>query len=169
MTAVGKIFAARYGAEGILKNDLIELSNAPEKMIALLMNTPASAIGSCRRKLSEADFPAVMDCLKKNDIRAFFYNGGNDSMDTCSKINQLSLKEGLDIRVIGIPKTIDNDLNITDHSPGYGSAARYAAISSAELALDAAALPIHVVIMELMGRNAGWITAASAMASRYTS
>lgn len=165
---VGKIFAARYGAEGILKNDLIELSNAPEKMIALLMNTPASAIGSCRRKLSEADFPAVMDCLKKNDIRAFFYNGGNDSMDTCSKINQLSLKEGLDIRVVGIPKTIDNDLNITDHSPGYGSAARYAAISSAELALDAAALPIHVVVMELMGRNAGWITAASAMASRLT-
>ncbi len=165
---VNKIFAARYGAEGILKNDLIELSNVSDSMIERLMNTPASAIGSCRRKLTEEDYPAVMECLKKNDIKAFFYNGGNDSMDTCNKINLISLKEGLDIRVVGIPKTIDNDLDITDHSPGYGSAARYAAISSAELALDAAALPIHVVVMELMGRNAGWITAAGAMASRLT-
>ena len=89
-------------------------------------------------------------------------------MDTCDKISRLIAREGLDIKVIGIPKTIDNDLVITDHCPGYGSAARYAAVSSAELALDAAALPIHVVVLELMGRNAGWITAAGAMASRLT-
>lgn len=165
---VDRIYAARYGAEGILSGDLIDLTEAPAGSVDRLKYTPASAIGSCRRKLSEADFPAVMECFRKNDIRAFFYNGGNDSMDTCDKINGLAAREKLDVSVIGIPKTIDNDLNVTDHSPGYGSAARYAAISSAELALDAFALPIHVVVLELMGRNSGWITAAGAMASRLT-
>ena len=89
-------------------------------------------------------------------------------MDTCSKVNELAVKEGLDLRVIGIPKTMDNDLEVTDHCPGFGSAARYAAISASELALDASGLPIHVVVLELMGRNAGWVTAASAMAKRLT-
>lgn len=166
---VDKIYAARFGAEGILKGDLIDMTNVPEEAVSRLALTPASAIGSCRRKLTEGDYPDILDCFKKYDIGAFFYNGGNDSMDTCQKINRLALDEGLDIRVIGIPKTIDNDLDVTDHCPGYGSAARYAAISAAELANDASALPIHVVVMELMGRNAGWITAASAMASRLTS
>lgn len=166
---VDKIYAARFGAEGILKGDLIDLTNVPEEDIGRLKYTPASAIGSCRRKLTEADYPAVLDCFKKFGIKAFFYNGGNDSMDTCEKINRLAVREGMDVKVIGIPKTIDNDLDVTDHCPGFGSAARYAAISAAELAQDASALPIHVVVMELMGRNAGWITAASAMASRLTS
>ena len=89
-------------------------------------------------------------------------------MDTCHKVNELAKKEGLDVQVIGIPKTMDNDLDLTDHCPGFGSAARYAALSSAELALDASALPIHVVVLELMGRNAGWVTAASALAGRLT-
>lgn len=165
---VDKIYAARFGAEGILKNDLIDLTDVPAETIAKLWYTPASAIGSCRRKLTEADYPTVLECLRRNNINCFFYNGGNDSMDTCNKIDKLAQKENLDVRVIGIPKTIDNDLAVTDHCPGYGSAARYAAINSAELALDASSLPIHVVVMELMGRNAGWITAASAMASRLT-
>ena len=105
----------------------------------------------------------MLECFKKFNIRYFFYNGGNDSMDTCNKVYQLAVKSGYELRVIGIPKTIDNDLAVTDHCPGFGSAAKYAAASALEIAQDAAALPIHVVVMEMMGRNAGWITAASAL------
>ncbi len=165
---IDKIYAARFGAEGILAGDLIDLTDVPESTIARLGHTPASAIGSCRRKLTDGDYPTVLDTLKKFDIGAFFYNGGNDSMDTCHKVNELARAEGLDLRVIGIPKTMDNDLVLTDHCPGFGSAARYAALSAAELALDASALPIHVVVLELMGRNAGWVTAASYLAARLT-
>ena len=165
---VDKIYAARFGAEGILKGDLIDLTDVPAETIAKLGHTPASAIGSCRRKLTDADYPTVLETLKKFNIDCFFYNGGNDSMDTCNKVNELAKKEGLDLRVIGIPKTMDNDLDITDHCPGFGSAARYAGLSAAELALDASGLPIHVVVLELMGRNAGWVTAASALAKRLT-
>ncbi len=165
---VDKIYAARFGAEGILKGDLIDLTDVPAQTIAKLNHTPASAIGSCRRKLTDEDYPTVLETLKKFSIDCFFYNGGNDSMDTCHKVNELAKREGLDLRVIGIPKTMDNDLDITDHCPGFGSAARYAALSAAELALDASGLPIHVVVLELMGRNAGWVTAASAMAGRLT-
>lgn len=164
----GRILAARFGAEGILKNDLLDLSNVPACTVSKLSHTPASSIGSCRRKLGDADYPAVIECMKKNDIGVFFYNGGNDSMDTCNKISILAEKEGLDLKVIGIPKTMDNDLALTDNCPGFGSAARYAAINASELALDANGLPIHVVVMELMGRNAGWVTAASALAARAT-
>ena len=163
-----KIYAARFGAEGILAGDLIDLTDVPASTIARLRHTPASAIGSCRRKLGGADYPTVIETLKKFQIDCFFYNVGNESMDTCNKVSELAQKEGLDIRVIGIPKTMDNDLDLTDHCPGFGSAARYAALSSAELALDASGLPIHVVVLELMGRNAGWVTAASAMAKRIT-
>ncbi len=165
---VDKIYAARFGAEGILKGDLIDLTDVPASTISLLSVTPASAIGSCRRKLSEADYPTVLETLRKFEIDCFFYNGGNDSMDTCNKVNELAKAEGLDIRVIGVPKTMDNDLDITDHCPGFGSAAKYAAVSAAELALDASSLPIHVVVLELMGRNAGWVTAASDLARRVT-
>ena len=165
---VDKIYAARFGAEGILAGDLIDLTDVPASTIAKLAHTPASAIGSCRRKLTDADYPTVLETLRKFEIGCFFYNGGNDSMDTCNKVHELASKEGLDLRVIGIPKTMDNDLEITDHCPGFGSAARYAALSAAELALDASGLPIHVVVLELMGRNAGWVTAASALAARLT-
>ncbi len=165
---VDKIYAARFGAEGILKGDLIDLTDVPASTISLLSVTPASAIGSCRRKLSEKDYPTVLETLRKFEIDCFFYNGGNDSMDTCNKVNELARAEGLDIRVIGVPKTMDNDLDITDHCPGFGSAAKYAAVSAAELALDASSLPIHVVVLELMGRNAGWVTAAADMARRVT-
>ena len=163
---VNKIYAARFGAEGILKGDLIDLTDVPAETIALLRQTPNSAIGSCRRKLGDADYPTVIETLKKFDIGCFFYNGGNDSMDTCNKVNELAKKEGLDVRVIGIPKTIDNDLDITDHCPGFGSAAKFAAIGACELGLEASGLPIHVIVMEVMGRNAGWLTAASALAAR---
>ncbi len=165
---VDKIYAARFGAEGILKGDLIDLTDVPAATIAKLSHTPASAIGSCRRKLTDEDYPTVIETLKKFNIGCFFYNGGNDSMDTCYKVAKLAESEGLDVQVIGIPKTMDNDLDITDHCPGFGSAARYAAEASCELALDASGLPIHVVVLELMGRNAGWVTAASALAARAT-
>ena len=163
--AVKSVYGARFGAEGILKGDLIDLGAFPGEVVKKLMATPASALGSCRRKLSGEDYPEVLDCLRKNDIRYFFYNGGNDSMDTCHKISRLAVESNYELNVIGIPKTIDNDLAETDHSPGFASAARYAALSALELSMDAASLPIHVVIMETMGRNAGWISAASALYS----
>ena len=163
--AIETIYGARYGAEGILAGDLIDLGAVPAEKLDLLARTPASAIGSCRRKLTDADYPAVLECFKKFNIRYFFYNGGNDSMDTCNKVYQLAVESGYELHVIGIPKTIDNDLAVTDHCPGFGSAAKYAAASALELAQDVAALPIHVVVMEMMGRNAGWITAASALFS----
>ncbi len=165
---VDKIYAARFGAEGILKGDLIDLTQVSAQTISLLAVTPASAIGSCRRKLGPEDYPTVLETLRRFRIDCFFYNGGNDSMDTCQKISALARAEGLELKVIGVPKTMDNDLDVTDHCPGFGSAARYAALSAAELALDASSLPIHVVVLELMGRNAGWVTAASALASRVT-
>jgi 6-phosphofructokinase 1 len=162
---IGKIYGARFGAEGILKGELLDMGSFPRREITKLGQTPASAIGSCRRKLSEEDYPQVLECLEKFNIRYFFYNGGNDSMDTCNRIHKLAMKAGYELYVMGIPKTIDNDLAETDHSPGFPSAARYAAVSSLELAMDAASLPIHVVVMEIMGRNAGWITAASGLFS----
>ena len=159
------IYGARFGAEGILAGDLMDLGQFSQEQLDLLSRTPASALGSCRRKLTDADYPAVLECFQKFNIRYFFYNGGNDSMDTCHKVYQLACQSGYELRVIGIPKTIDNDLAVTDHCPGFGSAAKYAAVSALELAFDASALPIPVVVMELMGRNAGWITAASALFS----
>lgn len=158
---LGKLYAARFGAEGILINDLIDLTDVSASEVERLSFTPASAIGSCRRKLTEADHPAILSCIRENRIDCLLYNGGNDSMDTCLKLSLLAERSNMDLSVMGIPKTIDNDLAVTDHSPGYGSAARYAAVSSAEVGADASALPIHVVVMELMGRNAGWITAAA--------
>ncbi len=162
----GKIYAARFGAEGILKDDLIDLTNLSESEVALLSQTPASAIGSCRRKLSEADYPAVLETIKKHDINVLLYNGGNDSMDTCNKLSIMAQKSGMDLCVMGVPKTIDNDLDITDHCPGFGSAARFAAQTAAEIGADASALPIHIVVTEYMGRDAGWITAAASMGQK---
>jgi 6-phosphofructokinase len=158
------IYGARFGVEGLLNEELIDLGQESQQKVDGLSYTPASALGSCRKKLKEEDYPRVLEILKKYNIRYFFYNGGNDSMDTCHKISALA--GGYDIRVIGIPKTIDNDLEFTDHSPGFGSAARYAAISARELWFDVASLPIHVCILELMGRNAGWLTAASVLGKK---
>jgi len=161
-----RLYAGRFGAEGILKDDLIDLTDTSESIVKKLAYTPASAIGSCRTKLTQDNYPTVLETLKKHDINCLIYNGGNDSMDTCYKLSQLAAKSGLDVSVMGIPKTIDNDLAVTDHSPGYGSAARFAAITAAEVGADASALPIHIVVMELMGRNTGWITGAASFGQR---
>lgn len=161
----GKIYAARFGLEGILRNDLADLTDVPASAVNRLRGTPSSAIGSCRRRLEKADLPALLECLQQHQIDYFLYNGGNDSMDTCEKIAHYAAQAKISLKIIGIPKTMDNDLAITDHCPGYGSAARYAALTAAEMAAEASALPIHVVILELMGRNAGWVTAASTLAA----
>ena len=171
--AITKVYGAEHGIKGVLNDRLIDMDQEDPAELELLPYTPSSALGSCRYKMADpdvddTDYKRILEIFKKYDVRYFFYNGGNDSMDTCSKVNELAKKEGLDVRVIGIPKTMDNDLDLTDHCPGFGSAARYAALSSAELALDASGLPIHVVVLELMGRNAGWVTAASALAGRLT-
>ena len=166
--SITRVFGMAHGIKGLLNDELYDIDKEDRDELALLRYTPSSALGSCRYKLADpdvddTDYKRILEIFKKYDIRYFFYNGGNDSMDTCHKVYQLACQSGYELRVIGIPKTIDNDLAVTDHCPGFGSAAKYAAVSALELAFDASALPIHVVVMELMGRNAGWITAASAL------
>jgi len=156
------IFGARYGVEGILREDFIDLSKESKNNIVNLAYTPGAALGSCRRKLVGDDYERVISILIKHNVRYFFYNGGNDSMDTCNKI--ACIASDYNIKVIGIPKTIDNDLCLTDHCPGFASAAKYVIISTMELYKDIQSLPIHVCILELMGRNAGWLAAAASLA-----
>lgn len=157
---VDSILACRHGIEGLLKEDFIDCSNLDVTAVDSLKATPSSAPGSCRYKVCQKDHDQILKVLRKNSVKYFLYNGGNDSMDTCNKLSKITN----DINVIGIPKTIDNDLIGTDHCPGYGSAARYAAITTLELGLDVRGLPVFVVILEIMGRNAGWLVAATALA-----
>ena len=159
---VGKILAARHGIAGLLKNDIIDLTYLSDEQLELMRITPASAIGSCRYKLKEEDYEELLKILEAHHVGYFLYNGGNDSMDTCNIVSNIAK----DLRVIGIPKTIDNDLAITDHCPGFGSAARYYATSLAELAIDVQSLNIHVSVIEIMGRDAGWLTAATALSRK---
>jgi len=148
------------GIEGVLQKRFYSLADMTRKDLEALKKTPASGAGSCRYKLKEDDHEIVSEILKEQGIDYFLYNGGNDSMDTCLKVSRLAGET----RVIGVAKTIDNDLELTDHCPGFGSAARYNAITVKEIGLDVRSLPIHAVVVELMGRNAGWLTAASALA-----
>jgi 6-phosphofructokinase 1 len=157
---IGRIYAGRGGIEGAMKEKFIDLTDMSARDIERLKLTPSSAVGSCRYKVTEKDHDRIIEVLRKHDIKYFFYNGGNDSMDTCNKVSKIAG----DISVIGVPKTIDNDLAVTDHCPGFGSAARYAAITTLEYGLDIRALPIHVGVIEIMGRNAGWLVAATALA-----
>lgn len=161
---VGHVYAAIGGTEAILKERFLDLLAQPEERIERLLETPGTAIGSSRYALSEADYAAMPAIFKKYGIRYVLLNGGNGTMDTCGHIYEAC--KGSGVCVVGIPKTIDNDIAKTDHAPGYGSAARYIAATTAEVGADVAALPIHVCIIEAMGRNAGWITAASALARR---
>lgn len=163
---IDNILGARFGIEGLLKERFIDLRAQPQNIIEKLSHIPASVLGSCRKKLVGEDFSRVLDILKAYNIRYFLYNGGNDSMDTCNKISKLATASGYEMDVIGIPKTIDNDLANTDHCPGYGSAARYVVVSMMELACDIESLPIHICVVEIMGRNAGWLTAAACLAVR---
>lgn len=161
---VDKVYGAIGGTQGILEERFLDLMAFPEEKLKLLLQTPATAIGSSRYALEEEDYITMGDIFKSHDIRYVLLNGGNGTMDTCGQIYKACKDRG--INVIGIPKTIDNDIAVTDHTPGYGSAARYIAATTAELGADVKSLPIHVCIIEAMGRNAGWITAASALARK---
>lgn len=158
------IYGAVHGIEGVLNENIVDLRAQSDAQISLLPYTPSSALGSCRRKLTADDYPVLLDIFKKHNVGYFLYNGGNDSMDTCDKVACLAETEGLDLRVIGIPKTIDNDLGHTDHCPGYGSAARFVASNTRDLWMEVSAMPLYVTILETMGRNAGWLAAASSLA-----
>ena len=168
---IGKVYCAEHGVRGVLDERFFDMGEEDEAELLALRNTPASAMGSVRYKLKpyeedETDYKRILEVFRKYDVRYFFYNGGNDSMDTCMKISSYMKKTGYPVSVIGIPKTIDNDLVGTDHCPGFGSAAKYIATSVAEISLDARIYqsPL-VVIVEIMGRNAGWLTASASLAS----
>lgn len=161
---IDKVYGAMGGSEAIFKERFFDLLQFPEEKLKLLLETPATAIGSSRYAMEEEDYKAMPAIFKKYDIKYVLLNGGNGTMDTCGKIYHAC--EGQGINVVGIPKTIDNDIAITDHTPGYGSAARYIAATTAEVGVDVKSLPIHVCVIEAMGRNAGWITAASALARK---
>lgn len=166
-----KIFAAKNGIIGVLNEELIDTSLESAEDIAALKHTPASAFGSCRYKLKkmeqdDKEYRRLIEVFKAHDIGYFFYNGGGDSQDTAHKVAELSIKMNYPMICIGIPKTIDNDLPITDSCPGFGSVAKYVAVSTAEAALDVksmAASSTKVFILEVMGRHAGWIAAASGL------
>ena len=158
------IYAAKNGTGGLLREEFIELSKIPQEELELLLQTPGSAIGTSRDQLEQEEYDRMADILQKRNIRYVLFNGGNGTMDTCGKLYRTCKGKGFDVCVMGIPKTMDNDIAITDHSPGFGSAARYIAQSVKEVCADVRGLPIHVVVIEASGRNAGWITAASALA-----
>ena len=165
------VYGAAHGIKGILNEEFYDIGKEDEKELLLLKNTPSSAMGSVRYKLKDADvddtdYKKLLEVFKKYDVRYFFYNGGNDSMDTCNKISKYMAKSGYDINVIGVPKTIDNDLYGTDHCPGFASAAKYIATTIMEINLDAKVYDTGMIcIIEAMGRNAGWLTASAALAN----
>ncbi|HOM02199.1 MAG TPA: 6-phosphofructokinase [Acetivibrio sp.] len=165
------VYGAAHGIKGILEENFFDMSKEDSYELDLLKTTPSSALGSVRYKLKnadddETDYKRLLEVFKKYNIRYFFYNGGNDSMDTCNKVSKYMQKVGYECRVMGVPKTIDNDLWGTDHCPGYGSAAKYIATSTMEVYHDARVYDTGMItILEIMGRNAGWLTAASALAS----
>ena len=169
---IGKIFGMRNGVEGLLARRLVDLTEEAgnAEWLRLLEQTPAAALGSCRRRLPDpkkdtAVYEELLSIFKENDIRYFFYIGGNDSMDTVHRLSTYVKKSGWEMRVMGVPKTIDNDLFGTDHTPGFGSAAKYIATTMSEILCDTAVYTVPAVtIVEIMGRDAGWLTASAALA-----
>jgi 6-phosphofructokinase 1 len=163
---IGGIFGAANGVEGLLQEEIVDLGAESKETLSLLLQTPSAALGSCRKKLSAADYERLLAIFRAHDIRYLCYIGGNDSADTTHKIGSLARESGYELRVMGVPKTVDNDLAFTDHCPGYGSVARYNAIAMRDSGLDGLAMPTvtPVKILETMGRNAGWITASTALA-----
>ncbi|MBQ3357188.1 MAG: 6-phosphofructokinase [Oscillospiraceae bacterium] len=165
------VYGAHHGIVGVLNDRLMDMSKEDPKELELLPYTPSSALGSCRYKIADpdvddTDYKRILEVFKKHNVRYFFYNGGNDSMDTCNKISRYMKKVGYECRVFGVPKTIDNDLYGTDHCPGFASAAKYIATSVMEVSRDSQVYDKGMVtIVECMGRHAGWLTAAAALAT----
>ena len=170
---IGKVLAGRNGIIGALEEDLIDTSRESASAIRALMQTPSGAFGSCRHKLksledNRAEYERLIEVFRAHNIGYFFYNGGGDSADTCLKVSQLSHTLGYPLQAIHVPKTIDNDLPLTDNCPGFGSVAKYVAISTREAAMDVASMcatSTKVFILEVMGRHAGWIAAAAGLAA----
>ena len=169
---IGRVFAGRHGIIGALTEDLIDTTKESRATIAALRHTPGGAFGSARYKLASieknrAQYERLIDVFRAHDIGYFFYNGGNDSMDTAQKVSEIALQMDYPLACIGIPKTVDNDLPLTDCCPGFGSAAKYIAVSTREAALDVASMArtsTKVFVLEVMGRHAGWIAAAGGLA-----
>ena len=168
---ITRVLGAAHGIKGVLEDKLYDMGQEDSAELDLLKFTPSSALGSCRYKLADpdvndTDYRRILEVFKKYDVRYFFYNGGNDSMDTCNKISKYMQKVGYECRIMGVPKTIDNDLNGTDHCPGFASAAKYIATSCAEVWQDAHVYDTGMVtIIEIMGRHAGWLAGSAALAS----
>ncbi len=168
---ITNVYGMCNGIRGLLDDNLIDMAKEDPDELALMKYTPSSALGSCRYKLKDpdeddTDYKTILEMFKKYDIRYFFYNGGNDSMDTCNKISKFMLKNGYECRCMGIPKTIDNDLAGTDHCPGFASAAKYIATSVMEVYHDSRVYDTGMItIIECMGRHAGWLTASAALAN----
>jgi 6-phosphofructokinase len=167
--AIAEIYGMLHGIQGLLQEDLVDLRREDPATVEGLKRTPSAALGSCRYKLSDQDYQQVVEVCRAHNIRYFFYIGGGDTMHNTHQIGQLAAAGGYEMRVMGIPKTIDNDLALTDHAPGFGSTARYEAIIFSEMVRDTMALRYTEVVkvVETMGRNSGWVTAASAMADDY--
>ena len=169
--AITKVYGAEHGIKGVLNDRLLDMTQEDPAELENLLYTPSSALGSCRYKIADpdvddTDYKRILEIFKKYDVRYFFYNGGNDSMDTCNKISKYMQKVGYECRVMGVPKTIDNDLFGTDHCPGFSSAAKYIATSCMEVYHDARVYDTGMIcVVEIMGRHAGWLTAASALAN----
>ena len=169
--AITKVYGAEHGIKGVLNDRLLDMTQEDPAELENLLYTPSSALGSCRYKIADpdvddTDYKRILEIFKKYDVRYFFYNGGNDSMDTCNKISKYMQKVGYECRVMGVPKTIDNDLFGTDHCPGFASAAKYIATSCMEVYHDARVYDTGMIcIVEIMGRHAGWLTAASGLAA----
>ncbi len=170
---ITQVLGADHGITGVLGDKLYDMGKEDPQELAYLKNTPSSELGSCRYKLADpekddTDYKRILEVFKKHNVRYFFYNGGNDSMDTCDKISRFMSKSGWACRVMGIPKTIDNDLWGTDHCPGFASAAKYIATSAMEVSKDGRVYPTgQVTIMEIMGRHAGWLAASAALATHF--
>ena len=164
---ITKVYGAYHGIKGVLNDELMIMDEEDPKELECLMYTPSSVLGSCRYKIADpdvddTDYKRILEIFKKYNVRYFFYNGGNDSMDTCNKISKYMNRVGYDCRVMGVPKTIDNDLAGTDHCPGFASAAKYIATSIMEVYRDSTVYDTGTItIIECMGRHAGWLTAAA--------
>ncbi len=172
---ITKVYGAAHGIRGVLDDKLYVMDEEDPAELKLLLNTPSSELGSCRYKIADpekddTDYKRILEIFKKYNVRYFFYNGGNDSMDTCNKISRYMESVGYECRVMGVPKTIDNDLFGTDHCPGFASAAKYIATSCMEINKDARVYDNGMItVVEIMGRHAGWLAASAALATEFGS